>query len=416
MEQKIKININAKETMNDIFIPLMNDSNRYNVFKGSAGSGKSRFVAQRYILRLMGQTGRNLICLRKVDRSNEDSTFAELKGVIEEWGLQQFWTITTKPLKMVNKVNGNKIIFRGMNDDRQRDAVRSVNFGKEKLTDIWLEEATDFKKEDFEQLDDRLRGMLKKGLFYQMTLSFNPVNSNHWIKKDFFDYIDENTTTHHSTYLDNKFLTEDYHKRMMRRKELDPEGYKIFGLGQWGETGGLVFKNFEMKEFDVTSFNTISIGQDFGFNHANCILTVAMKDDDIYVLNELYVHEKETNEIIDLAQGSFDKTKFMYCDAAEPDRIKMWTKAGYRAKAVKKTKGANGKGYVVSQIDWLKGRKIYIHPDCINLFKEMQQWKWKKDNKTNEWLDEPVDFYDDAIAALRYATDVWRVEKGTWGW
>lgn len=75
----------------------------------------------------------------------------------------------------------------------------------------------------------------------------------------------------------------------------------------------------------------------------------------------------------------------------------MWKKAGYRAKPVKK-----GPNSVKAQIDYLKQLKIHIHPSCVNFQKEIQQWKWKKDEKTGLYLDEPVEFMDDAMAALRY--------------
>ena len=101
----------------------------------------------------------------------------------------------------------------------------------------------------------------------------------------------------------------------------------------------------------------------------------------------------------------------MWCDSAEPDRIKMWVKAGYRAKPVCKEKGANGKTSVNAQIDWLKQHKIHIHPSCINTIKEIQQWKWVKDKQTGLYIDEPVCFFDDAMAALRYSIETIRKNK-----
>ena len=59
-------------------------------------------------------------------------------------------------------------------------------------------------------------------------------------------------------------------------------------------------------------------------------------------------------------------------------------------------------GSVKAQIDFLKGRKVHIHPSCVNTLKEVQQWKWKKDPTTGLYIDEPVEFMDDAMAALRY--------------
>ena len=97
------------------------------------------------------------------------------------------------------------------------------------------------------------------------------------------------------------------------------------------------------------------------------------------------------------------KNRQMWCDSAEPDRIKTWKKAGYRARGVNK-----GAGSVKAQIDWLKQRKIFVDPSCINTIKEIQQWKWKRDERSGEYLDEPVPIMDDAMAALRYSVEGWR--------
>lgn len=391
--------------------------------KGSAGSGKSVDTAQNYILRLMQDKGRNLVCIRKSDITNRDSTYAELTGAIYRMfgdKANRYWSIKQSPLQLTCLANGNQIIFRGVNDEKQREKLKSITFQKGKLTDVWIEEATEITQADFEIIDDRLRGELPPGQFYQIRMTFNPVNKNHWIKKVFFDIPDSNVLTHHSTYLGNRFIDNAYRQRMERRKLVDPEGYQIYGLGNWGEIGGLILHNWEVADIsqNLNDYDDIAIGQDFGFNHANAILLLGIKDDNIYILKEVYVFEKETAEIIPLAQeAEIPTSKDMWCDSAEPDRIKTWKNAGYRAKGVDKG-GANGS--VKAQIDWLKGvvrkdkvikRIIRVHPSCVNTIKELQQWKWKKDEKTGEYLDEPVAFQDDAMAALRYGIEKWRKRK-----
>ena len=209
---------------------------------------------------------------------------------------------------------------------------------------------------------------------------------------------------------------------MERRKKVDPEGYQIYGLGEWGEIGGLILHNWRIEEVsqNLSDYDDIAIGQDFGFNHANAILLLGIKDDNIYILQEIYVFEKETSEIIPLAiKCGFPTNRTMWCDSAEPDRIKMWKTAGFRAEAVEKERTTEKK-YQAAQIDWLKGvvdknkvikRMIYVHPCCVNTIGELQQWKWKKDERTGEYLDEPVPFQDDAMAALRYGVEGWRKPK-----
>lgn len=397
--------MNITVRANPCFREVDRSHKRYIVMKGSAGSGKSVDTAQNYILRLMRDNGRNLVAMRKSDITNRDSTFAELTGAVYRMfgaSADKYWKINTSPLQLTCRGNGNKIIFRGMNDDKQREKLKSITFQKGKLTDVWMEEATEFTQADLEIIDDRLRGELPPGQFYQIRLTFNPVSSNHWIKKVFFDISDPNVLTHHSTYRDNRFIDEAYSARMERRRLVDPEGYRIYGNGEWGEIGGLILTNYVVEEFDTSParFDYMVNAQDFGFNHADCIGEVGFKDGELYLCKELYVFEKDTDEIIQMADGRFNKRLTMYCDSAEPDRIRMWKKAGYRAVPVKKEPGS-----VKAQIDHLKQHKIHIHHSCVNTIKEIQQWKWKKDDKTGRYLDEPVPFQDDAMAMLRYSIE-----------
>lgn len=261
--------MNIRVQMNPCFRDVNQSKKRYIVMKGSAGSGKSVDTAQKLVLRLMKDKGRNLVCVRKADITNRDSTYAELTGVIYRmFGSQadKYWQMNKSPLMLTFKPNGNQIIFRGMNDENQREKLKSITFQKGKLTDVWIEEATEITQADFEIIDDRLRGVLPEGLFYQITMTFNPVSSTHWIKKVFFDISDPNVLTHHSTYLMNRFIDDAYRARMERRKLVDPDGYRIYGLGEWGETGGLILSNYVVEDFDTgpPNFDYMVNAQDFG--------------------------------------------------------------------------------------------------------------------------------------------------------
>lgn len=404
---------------NRVFETPDRSTKRYIVMRGSAGSGKSVDTAQHYILRLMADKGRNLLCVRKVDVTNRDSTFAELQGALfQMFGdrYERYWHINASNMVMTC-CNGNQILFRGMKDDKQREKLKSITFKRGKLTDVWIEEATELTQDDFEIIDDRLRGILPTGQFYQIRMTFNPVSAQHWIKKQFFDRQDDDVLTHKSTYKENRFIDPAYYRRMERRKAVDPEGYRVYGLGDWGETKGLILHNWEVRGCpqDLSWYDDVAIGQDFGFNHANALYLYGWKDSNIYVIRGLYGYEKDTAEWISAANSAgIPKDVVMYCDSAEPDRIKMWRDAGYKAVAVKKEPGS-----VKAQIDWLKGnpqgkdartirRMIYIDPACVNFRKEIEQWKWKKDERRNVYLDEPVPFFDDAMASLRYGVEGWR--------
>lgn len=239
-----------KVFLNPIFRPVNESRVRYVLLKGSAGSGKSVNIATVLILRLsdIRFKGANLLCVRKIDESNRDSTFAELKAAIRRvfgpaW--QLYWTIRESPLRLTCKITGNSIIFRGMRDDTQREKVKSITADEGKITWIWVEEATELTEEDWDILDDRLRGRLNNpNLFYQMIGTFNPVSSKHWLKAKFFDTPDPNVLAHSSTYRDNLFCDDQYKMRMERRRLQDPEGYRVYGLGDWGLVGGQFFNRF----------------------------------------------------------------------------------------------------------------------------------------------------------------------------
>ena len=197
--------VKVKAQWNAIFRGINRSESRYRILKGSAGSGKSLNVAQDYIKKLSSDRykGANLLVVRKTDDTNRDSTFAELRKAINRlFGeyADSVWRITQSPMVMEHRRSGNRIIFRGMKDDAQREKVKSVTVPKGALCWIWCEEATELTREDVDILDDRLRGHMDEinpNLYYQITMTFNPVSATHWIKARYFDKSDPEVMTHH---------------------------------------------------------------------------------------------------------------------------------------------------------------------------------------------------------------------------
>ena len=292
---------------NPIFRKVNESRKRYVLLKGSAGSGKSVDLAYDYTLKLSNPKykGANLLCVRKIDESNRDSTFAELKTAIfrifgSEW--EKHWSVRESPLRLECKDTGSTVIFRGMKDDKQREKVKSITSDKGKLTWIWVEEATELTEEDWDILDDRLRGKLDNpNLYYQMRGSFNPVSSTHWIKGKFFDNPDPNVLAHSSTFLDNLFVDEQYNMRMERRRERDPEGYRVYALGEWGLLGGQYFNNWSenlhvIKPFKIPDGWMRFRCMDWGSYHPYACYWIAVDYDGVmYVYRELYGYGGKAN-------------------------------------------------------------------------------------------------------------------------
>lgn len=173
--------------------------------------------------------------MRRTGKSNRDSTFALLKQIIIKWKLYKHFKINESDLRIKCLLNNNEIIFAGLDDVEK---LKSITFAKGELTDIWIEEASEILEADFNQLDVRLRG---KGTKKQITISFNPIDINHWLKRRFFDKQDDNIKIFHSTYINNSFLDDDYKKLLEGYKTTDEYYYNVYCLGMWGVLGKTVF-------------------------------------------------------------------------------------------------------------------------------------------------------------------------------
>ena len=222
----------SKKVFNRAYLPYLDNEDRYLVIYGGSGSGKSYFIAERYVYKMLRQK-MNLLVVRATGKSNRDSTFALIKQIINRWGLSQLFKINESDMRIKCINNSNEIVFSGLDDVEK---LKSITFSNGELTDIWIEEASEVMEADFNQLDIRLRG---KGSKKQIVLSFNPIDINHWIKKKLIDT--KRGTVLRTTYKDNEFLDEDYKALLESYKETDPYYYAVYCLGEWGVYGSTIF-------------------------------------------------------------------------------------------------------------------------------------------------------------------------------
>ena len=230
MDVNIKI---SKKVFNDVYLPFLDNWDRYLVFYGGGSSGKSYFIAQLHIYRLLHPTRYNLLVVRQTGDTNRRSTFPLLKQVISNWNLSDHFKINESDMRIVCKLTGNEVAFAGLDDVEK---IKSITFTNGELTEIWCEEATEMQEADINQLKVRLRGGKSKK---QIILSFNPINIQHWIKGHFID--SGLATVCFSTYKDNKFLTDDDRKALEDLQYTDEYTYEVYCLGKWGILGKTVF-------------------------------------------------------------------------------------------------------------------------------------------------------------------------------
>lgn len=402
-----KMKISLKKVVGKGYNRFWHFKGRYRVVKGSRASKKSKTTALWYITNMMAYPGANTLVVRKTYRTLHDSCFTELKWAINRLGVADHWDIKESPLEMTYKPTGQKIYFRGLDDPLK---VTSITVDVGNLCWMWIEEAYEIMNEDdFNILDESIRGQVDEGLFKQITLTFNPWNEHHWIKKRFFDVeYDPDILALTTNYLINEFLDAADRKVFETMKVQNPRRYRVAGLGDWGIVDGLIFENWQEKAFDIDAIRRMqsiksSFGLDFGYTNDPSALWCGFVDISnkiIYVFDEMY-EKGMSNERIHTKITKMGYTKErITADSAEPKSIDRLRELGLsRIKKARK-----GKDSINSGIDFIQDFKIIIHPRCVNFLTEISNYTWAID-KFGKKLNKPIDDFNHLMDAMRYALE-----------
>lgn len=274
---------------------------RYRVCKGSRASKKSKTTALNLMMRLEQYPEANLAVFRKVYDTLRDSCWADLKWAAERLKIGDRWDFTVSPLAATNKYTGQKILFRGLD---KAEKAASMTVAKGYLCWAWLEEAYEIDdEEEFDKIDDAIRGELPDGYFHQLTLTFNPWSESTWLKRKFFDIQDDEILAMTTNYMCNEWLAEGDLLRFEKMKITNPARYRVAGLGEWGIDGEAVFEEWVNDEANyITRVNTHVIepfeipkdwriyrGFDFGYAKPFSVGWYAVDHDGVlYRILELY--------------------------------------------------------------------------------------------------------------------------------
>lgn len=396
---------------NEIFLPdivgkgygtYWNYKGRYRVCKGSRASKKSTTTAMNLIYRIMEYPESNALVVRKTYRTLLDSCFAQLKWAVNRLGVKEYFDFKLSPLEIIYKPTGQKILFRGLDDPLK---VTSVTVDVGSLCFLWIEEAYEIMSEsDFDMLDESIRGEVPKGHFKQITLTFNPWNERHWIKRRFFDKVDKDVLAITTNYTCNEWLDRSDLNVFERMKENNPRRYQVAGLGNWGIVDGLIYENFEERQFtleDVKDYKTVA-GLDFGYTNDPTAFFIGFldkKDSILYVWDEMYSKGLSNKKIYENIKNMGYSKEKITGDSAEPKSIDELKGYGLRIKGAKK-----GKDSILNGIQWIQDLKIVIHPRCNNFLTEISNYQWDKD-KFGKALNRPIDDFNHLLDAMRYALE-----------
>lgn len=401
----MNINVYLPDIVGKGYKNYWNFEGRYRICKGSRASKKSKTTALNLIFRLVKHKQANLLVVRKTYSTIKDSCFNELKWAIDTLMLSKYFEIKYSPLEITYLPTLQKIYFRGLDDPLK---ITSITVQKGVLCWLWIEEAYEIdKEEDFDILQESIRGKVPKDLFKQITLTLNPWNENHWIKKRFFDVSPNNDLLAITTnYKINEWLDAADLKMFENMKEINPKRYNVAGLGNWGITDGLIYENFVTKNFDINYISNmpnvkIIFGLDFGYSNDPTALFCAFVDTYnkiIYVFDEIYKKSLTNMKIYDQIFKKGYQHQSIIADSSEPKSIDELRELGLtRIKPAIK-----GKDSVNNGIQFIQNFHIVVHLNCKNFINEISNYSWAKDN-FGKSTNTPIDKYNHLLDAMRYA-------------
>lgn len=406
--------VKLSDVIGDGYSDFWYSQHRYRALIGGRASKKSTTTALWYIYNMMKYEGANLLCIRKVFKDHRDSTYTQLKWAIKQLGVEELWSAKINPFEITYLPTGQKILFRGLDDPM---SITSITVDNGFLCWCWFEEAFQVSNEsDFNMVDGSIRGLLPDHLFKQITLSMNPWNEKHWIKKRFFDVKDENVFTLQTNYICNEFLDDADRNFFETMKKNNPRRYWVEGLGNWGIAEGLIYNNWVEEDFDYQEImrerrgNIIPcFGLDFGYTADPTGFIASLIDKEkkeIYIFDEIYEKGLLNNQIAsEIREKGFSKEKIV-ADSAEPKSIAELKQYGLsRIRPARK-----GKDSIVNGIQFLLQFKIIVHPMCVSTQLELNNYAWV--SKNGKLFNEPIGEYNHLLDALRYSMEEYSRPSG----
>ncbi|KUL98973.1 MULTISPECIES: PBSX family phage terminase large subunit [Fusobacterium] len=418
ISKKKRKQLKISDLLTSKFYPLYSawKSNKYTrlVCKGGRGSAKSTNIALILVVDLM-QYPVNTICFRKVGETLRKSVYEQIKWAIKFLGVEEYFEYKLSPLEIIYKERGNKFIFMGVDDPQKSKSIKEAQFP---VARYWFEELAEFKNEDEVEtvLNSIFRGKLEKGLIYKGFFSYNPPKMKHnWVNKKYnYSFIENNVYVHHSTYLENPHISEEFIKEAEAVKAKDETKYRLVYMGEPIGNGLVPFPNLEIREIEATEIAGLEKfrnGVDWGYGVDPLAFVrwgYDKKKGIIYALDEYYgVGLKNRNLANYILSKGYDE--LVMCDSAEPksiDELKEYDISAWGAK--------KGAGSVEYGEKWLSDLEaIIIDPKRTpNISREFEMIDYDTDREGNP-LPRLCDSNNHTIDATRYAFSN-DMKKGKW--
>lgn len=369
---------------------------------GSAGSGKSYFITQKLLLRAINEPIRILVC-RRYGTTIRQTCFSLFKDVLKRWNLLPFVKINESDFR-IRFQNGSEIIFTGLDEETKLLSLNDIGT-------VFVEEAFEVPLSLVEQLNLRMRGRTKN---QQILMAWNPISKDSWLYDFSVVQPPESSIFVHSTYKDNPFLTDEYVRSLEELYKRNPAKARIFCDGEWGVIDeGLVFKNWRTEDFDIQDIISSNferrVGSDLGFVDPTTIVDswYDKQHNRIYVTDCFYRSGCQLDTVAQEMERMIGKRAKVYMDSAEPRSIEFFRLKGFNVRPCIK-----GQNSVAARIAFLQNQEIIVHPNCKDLIRELENFSYIKDKRTEKYTEQTTHEYSHAIDGLGYAySDIYTNNK-----
>ena len=369
-------------------------SGRYNVFvlEGGSRSSKTYSIIQfwiRYALEHQDRTRRVIVSRLKATWITA-TVLKDFTDVLKDYGLYNPKQHNKSIGAGVYTLYTTEFWFLGLDDEQRIHGMKSDAF--------WINEAVEASFDDYAQLMQRCSGFA--------ILDYNPSYDEHWI----YDKIckREKTRYMHSTMLDNPLIPDNAKEQILsyepteyniQHGTADKRKWQIYGLGKRASLEGLIYENWGYcKEIPVW-MDKRGYGMDLGFTlDPTGIVECAFdaKANTLYLREVCYRTHMESADIIRFYK-SIPSMRIM-SESADPRLVSEIQNAGIRIFPVIK-----GQGSVEASISVMKGYKMLITEDSVNLIKEIKNYTWEFDEKAKRFINQPAKGQaDHLLDAARY--------------